>query len=337
MRAILLVIFSLSIVVFVGCPGNPGKDIVLSDSTKNSVEQLSALIKQNPKNADLYYHRASLRLKNGDGSSALSDMLDAVRMDSLNPEYYMLLGDVYFSRLFTAQAISSFERSIELDPKNIYSELRLAELFLYMKQYQDCIRHADNALRIDKTNPKAYLFKAIMFKETGDTARAISSFQTAIEQNPDYYDAYMRLADLFAIKRNKLALNYYDQALRLRKNDPGALYGKAMFYQENDSIDTAEDLYKTILETSPDYKDALFNLGYINLVYRLDYKNAVEYFSAVCRLDTADVRAFSNRGVAFEQMKKNAMAEADFRKALQLNPDYGLAKEGLKRLGKKPD
>ena len=327
----------MSAMVFIllaGCPGNSNK-IELNDSTKNSVEQLSELIKQNPESADLYFYRASLYLKNGNPNSAMDDMLNAVGIDSSRSEYFLLLGDIYFSKLFIAQAISAFQKSADLDPKNITAELKLAELFLYLKKYKDCIDHADNALRIDKTNAKAYFIKGFTFKETGDTARAISSFQTAIEQNPGYFDAYIQLGNLLTQKKNALALSYYDHALRLKAGAAEALYGKAMYYQESDSVKSAEELYQKILESEPDYKEALFNLGYINLVYKLDYKKAAQYFSAVARLDTSDVRAFYNRGVSFEQLKEKDMAEADFRKALRLAPNYELAKEGLKRLGKK--
>src|SRR5204863_8321405 len=141
------------------------------------------------------------------------------------------------------QAISSFEKSIALDPKNITAELKLAELFLLLKKYQQSLDHADNALRIDKTNAKAYFIKGFMFKETGDTARAISSFQTAVEQNPGYFDAYIQLGNLLTRKKNNLALNYYDHALQLNKDAPDALYGKAMYYQENDSVEAAEKIY----------------------------------------------------------------------------------------------
>lgn len=331
-----LILLASFLILLVGCsPKNPGDRLALNDSIKNSAEQLSELIKHNPDDADLYYYRASLYMKKGDGSSALNDMLNAVRMDSSNAEYFLLLGDIYFSKLFLAQAISSFERCAALDPKNISAELKLAELFLYLKKYKECLQHADNALRIDKTNTKAYFIKGFMFKETGDTAHAISSFQTATEQDPEYFAAYIQLGNLLTQKKNKLALEYYDHALRLKNNEPEALYGKAMYYQENDSVVTAKKIYFKILETNPDYKEALFNLGYIYLVYERDYKNAVEYFSAVCRLDSNDVRAFYNRGLSFEQMKQKDMAEADFRKALQIDPGYELAKEGLKRLGKK--
>src|SRR5262245_26559036 len=79
---------------------NSGDKVALSDSTKNSAEQLSELIKQHPDDADLYYNRASLYMKKGDGSAALNDMQNAVRMDSSNAEYFLLLGDIYFSKLF---------------------------------------------------------------------------------------------------------------------------------------------------------------------------------------------------------------------------------------------
>ncbi len=333
LRRTIQILFAVFIASGIGCSNK--KSYVLTDNVKNSAEQLTELIKLHPNDANLYYNRASLYVKKGDGSAALNDMLNAVRIDSSKSEYFLLLGDIYFSKLFVAQSISSFQRSANLDPKNISAELKLAELFLYLKQYQQCLDHADNALRIDKANPKAYFIKGFMFKETRDTAKAISSFQTAVEQNPSYFDAYIQLGNLLAQKKNSLALNYYDHALQVKQDDPEALYGKAMYYQGNDSVEAAEKIYQKILETNPDYKEALFNLGYIALLYRNDYKNAVEYFNAVCRLDTSDVRAFYNRGLTFEQMKQKDLAEADYRTALRKSPDYELAKEGLKRLGKK--
>ena len=307
----------------------------LTDSAKNSVEELSELIKQNPKEADLFFYRASLYMKHGDNNSALSDMLASVAIDSTKAEYFLQLGDIYFSKLFIAQAVSSFEKCISIDNHNISAELKLAELFLYLRKYESCLQHADNALRIDKTNSKAYFIKGFMFKETGDTLHAVSSFQTATEQNPEYYDAYIQLGNLFSLKKNNLALQYYDKALQIRKNSPEALYGAAMFFQEAEQTDTAEAMYEKILETAPDYKDALFNLGCINLIYKNDLPKAIEYFNTVSRLDSNDVRAIYNRGLCYEQMKKKSLAEQDYRKALTLSPDYELAKEGLKRLGKK--
>lgn len=310
-------------------------DYTFTDSVKNSLEQLTELIRQHPKDAQLFYYRSKLYMKNGSNTSAMNDMLSAVSIDSTKADYFLQLGDIYFSKLFIAQAISSFEKCITLDNRNISAELKLAELYLYLKKYSDCLQHADNALRIDKTNAKAYLLKGFLFKENKDTARAISSFQTATEQNPEYFDAFIQLGILYSQKNDPLSLSYFDRALQLKKNSPEALYGIAMYFQQEESIDTAEVLYQKILETSPDYKEALFNLGYINLIYNNNFQKAAEYFSAVSRLDTNDVRAVYNRGLCYEKLKKKNLAEDDYRKALLLDPKYELAREGLKRLGRK--
>jgi len=325
------------IVTNIGCGTKSGKDYSLKDSTKNSVEQLTELIKQHPADAELFFLRSKLFMTSGNSSAAMTDMLAAVAIDSTRPEYFLLLGDIYFSKIFIAQAISSFEKCIALDAKNISAELKLSELFLYLgkKKFAECIQHADNALRIDRTSAKAYFIKGYMFKEAGDTARAISSFQTAVEQKPEYFDAYIQLGNLFAVQKNPLALQYYDKALQLQSNSPEALYGVAMFFQENENSDSAEVLYHKILASSPNHKDALFNLGYIHLIYNEDFSKALDYFAAASRLDTNDARAIYNRGLCFEKMKKKDMAEINYRKALKLFPDYELAKEALKRLGKK--
>ena len=56
-------------------------------------------------------------------------------------------------------------------------------------------------LKIDETIAKGYFLKGMCYKESGDTTRAISSFQTACEQDNQYYDAYVETGRLFAAKK----------------------------------------------------------------------------------------------------------------------------------------
>src|SRR6185295_8524414 len=77
-----------------------GEKYSRNDSTKNSVERLTELIEQNPKDAEPIFYRASLYLRNGNSSDALNDMLSAVAIDSTKPESSLQLGDIYFTKLF---------------------------------------------------------------------------------------------------------------------------------------------------------------------------------------------------------------------------------------------
>ena len=64
------------------------------------------------------------------------------------------------------------------------------------------------------------------YKDLGDTAKAISSMQTAVEQDQQYYNAYMQLGILCAAQRNKLAVDYYKNALKVIPNIDASQFPK---------------------------------------------------------------------------------------------------------------
>jgi tetratricopeptide (TPR) repeat protein len=49
---------------------------------------------------------------------------------------------------------------------------------------QEAINEINEVLKLEKSNPKAYYLKGVIYKESGDTSLAVSSFMTAIEQDP---------------------------------------------------------------------------------------------------------------------------------------------------------
>ena len=54
----------------------------------------------------------------------------------------------------------------------------------------------------------------VMYKERGDTARAINSFQNAVDEDPYYIDAYRHLANLLDNMGSPLAVQYFDNVLQ---------------------------------------------------------------------------------------------------------------------------
>ncbi|MFK5173600.1 tetratricopeptide repeat protein, partial [Propionibacterium freudenreichii] len=74
--------------------------------------------------------------------------------------------------------------------------LKLSEIALLLKDYANSIKYANDALKIDVFNPTAYFLKGMTYKYGKDTNNAISSFQTAIEQDNQYYKAFVELGFL---------------------------------------------------------------------------------------------------------------------------------------------
>jgi tetratricopeptide (TPR) repeat protein len=227
---------------------------------------------------------------------------------------------------------ASLNKAIEIDPKNISAYTKLAELNLYIKDYNACLKAADDVLKIDVYNPRAYFIKGMAFKEVGDSAKAVSSFQTVVEQDPEYYNAYIQLGLLYSAIKNPLALDYLNNALNLQPQSIEAYYAIGMFFQETGNVNKAIEAYNTILKIDSTYNDAHYNLGYIAMVIQNDMANAIKHFSDNIKFHPKNYEAFYMRGLCYERMKDKASAERDYRMALSLYPQYDPAAIALGNL-----
>ena len=97
-------------------------------------------------------------------------------------------------------------------------------------------------------------------------------------------------------------------------------------------MDEAVEAYSSLLKIDPDYKFALYNIGFINLVYKKDFERSVQYFTQVIELDQQYFEAYYNRGYAYELMGMLNEARWDYQKTLELEVNYPRAIEGLNRL-----
>ncbi len=60
---------------------------------------------------------------------------------------------------------------------------------------------------------------------------------------------------------------------------------------------------------------------------------ALADFAQLLALDATDADAFAGRGLVFERKGDRALAEADFRKAMEIEGENEVAAAGLQRLG----
>ena len=71
---------------------------------------------------------------------------------------------------------------------------------------------------LEEIGAEAYLIKGMIYNLLDNTDLAQSSYQTAIEVNPDYYDAYILLGILHEKLGNNIAINYYNSAAEVNPN-----------------------------------------------------------------------------------------------------------------------
>lgn len=329
-------LFLFSVVIF-SC-GNGNKKTLASDTLKISdtlspeIAKLNKQIKEDPENSELYNQRAILLCEKEKFDEAFADIRTALNLDSSKADYFLTLSDVYFAKGKINNCKNSIEKAMKLESENTDAMLKFAELQLYFKEYKSTLEYIDKALAIDKVNAKAYFMRGMAYKLSGDTAKAVSNFQTTVDQDPEYYHAYIQLGLLYATKHNKLAEDYYNNAIKQNPKSIEAHYNLAMFYQEDSLYDDAIEEYNKVLEIDPEYKLAHHNLGYINLVYLLEYKQAMIHFTKAIACDANYAEAYYNRGYSYELLGDYTDAKADYDKALEIRPNYEMPIKGLNRL-----
>ncbi len=323
---------ALVLLLTFGCDNSdpPAEETSPQNAQSQTDSTLTALNKQivdEPNNPEGFLNRARLYFKNNEPKLALEDMNRALKIDSLNASMTFERGEIYYSLFEFDKARADYDRCVKLNPEEVECLLKLGEIDIHLRNYPQAIERINNALRINEQLPFAYYMKGRIYKETGDTTLAASSYQTAIEVDPDYYDAYIEIGLLYTAAKSDLAIEYFKTAIEIRPKSVEALYNLAYYYQvtgvkNNDRFQRAFDLYDRILEVDPQNAIAPYNKGFIHLEYFQNYDSAITYFSQAADLYPGYFQAYYNRGLALESLDRAQEALADYNRALSLQPDF---------------
>lgn len=333
------ILFTAIIVVLVGC--TPAQNTEVEEPEFNTqeevskpsrVDELTQAIRKNPKNAKLYSNRAEAHMQEQMFALALDDINRALMVDSTDASFHTLKGEIHYLRKEPELAVKNFQKALEINPKNTDALLKMAEIQLLLRQYQKCFDYANDALRINDQLFMAYFIKGYAHFELGDSSLFVSSVQTALELNPDFYEGYAMLGSFYSTIDSDLALDYYRSALEVKPNDSQAMYGIGIYLQNQGRIDEAVAMYEEMLSLDSTQYLAWYNQGYIWLELKDKPDLAIPFFEEVISLQPEYVDAIFNLGLAYERLNKPEEAKAFYRRALEVNPQYDLAALGMERL-----
>ncbi len=304
-----------------------------SDSTAVPVagaEELSREIEKDPSNAELYYKRAIQYFNQKYLDRALADIDQASSLSKDNPLYYFTRGRVLYAMNRTSEAAKMYESAITLKPDYEEAQMKLAELFYVVKEHKKSVDLLNLVIAQSK-RADAYFLRGMNQKESGDTARAIASFQLAAEADETNYDAIIQLGLLFTEKKDAIAVDYFGRALKMNPKSSEAYFGRAYYYQLTKQFQKALFDYRKVIDLDPSNDKAYYNVGYINFEAG-KLKEALRSWDICIQMNNANIQAYYMRGLVHETLKNPEDARLNYEFALQLNPEYQLAKDGLKRV-----
>ncbi len=332
------------------CSSNKVDDIK-TDST-SSIPKLDAVnqeISQDSLNPFLYYKRAQIFEANADYKSAATDMFLALTLDSLRPEFYLYAAEHFKKTGDLKRGVAIMNKAIVTDSMNTAYYVKAAELIYIDKtvpgNYQSALEYLNLAIEKDPQNADIYFYKGTIFKETGDTVRALSAFQTATELNPKFYNAYVQIGLLLNNKNDKNAEKYFDNAIKVSPKPEDALYAKAnllkdvgvKLYDADKTEAAAEKLnraienFKKVIDLN--YKNTEAYMGAAFCYYQMDsVQEAYKYYDLATKIEPAYAGAYFSKGLCAEDLGKKNEAIALYQTCLNIDPDFKRAQQHLNSL-----
>ena len=301
---------------------------------QQAIESLSAEIKSNSTNAELYYKRGLAYKASHQDSLAFKDFQQSALLDSTQAKYFSAVGELMFDHKDVTGSVPWFQKALSLNPEDEKAHLKMAKLFLYIQEYPKAFVEINTVLRGNVYNAEAYFLKGMCYKSMKDTNKAISSFQTAVQTNPKYADAHMQLALIYEGKKNPLALNYFENAYKADTFNMEPLYGAAMFWQNQNNFAEAKKVFKRIVLLDRSYPKSYYNTGWM-LMQEDSVDKAIRQFDIAIQNKPDYADAYYNRGICKEILKTYKEALEDYNQALSFNAEYKPYIEAKKRVSSK--
>jgi tetratricopeptide (TPR) repeat protein len=126
-----------------------------------------------------------------------------------------------------AQAITTYQKILELDPDHAAAHINLGTLYYNRQEYALAEKHYRRAIEVDARYALAYFDLGNVLDETGRVTEAIQTYNTALQLAPTYADAHYNLALAYEkVKEPRKALKHWRAYVKLDTTGPWAVHAR---------------------------------------------------------------------------------------------------------------
>jgi len=271
---------------------------------------------QNSEKVDDLLKRGLRSHESGNYAAALEDFTRVIELTST------LRSTSNSKRSFAETSEEAAQRrSIRvLDPRTATAYINRGNTYFFMAKVDDALDDYEKALRIYPGLPEGYSCRAGVWLMKKDYDRAISDFQRSIKLDPKLIKAHIGIGmALFEKGERDNGLAKFDATAALAPKNAEVYYrrGDARFVTGNTAGALAD--YELALTLDPKYEGAYLGRGRLRYA-QLDFDGAIKDLTKAIELDGRVPNGYMLRGFVLMMQRKDAEADADFRRAIEILP-----------------
>jgi tetratricopeptide (TPR) repeat protein len=192
---------------------------------------------------------------------------------------------------------------------------------LQVSFWRDSTTLFNHALRVTSFNYLAHKNLGVALANAHRYNEAIRQYEQAIKIKPDDPDLYYNFGNaLGELGKTDEAIQRYSKALEVKPNHTETLYNLGNAYAKQGKFAEAVAQYAKLLDLKPDHLGGHINIGNALALVGRPEQAEVHYKEAL-RLEPGNQEALANLGNALGQQNKLDEAVEYYRKALQMNPN----------------
>ncbi|MBS1975017.1 MAG: tetratricopeptide repeat protein, partial [Bacteroidetes bacterium] len=184
--------------------------------------------------------RANANSKNGDAAYAIEKLNMATQTKKFHdPETYVLLGDVYRQLLIDGgNAVTNYQKALELDPKLAEAEFKIGKIYLTQKNTDYFLPAFQKAIALDPSYGPAYyeLFYYWFYRDVNKAIEYFDKYAAVSDHRPR--DDYDRISFQYAAKKYQECISQSQQKISSLGTNADPLYYKLIAYCYNDQGDS---------------------------------------------------------------------------------------------------
>ena len=137
-----------------GAAGQAARPDILADLLiKDDIQRLEARIAASPKTAETVAYQGEVEYRKGRFEQADTFYRSALQMSEKTSRAHFGLGKLAMARMKTADAVKSFNRAIELDPKEPIYRFYIADALSLTKKLKDAERQLQEYVKLNPADP----------------------------------------------------------------------------------------------------------------------------------------------------------------------------------------
>ena len=315
-----------------------GRNALYFEDYVLSIQYFNEVIAVKPYLADPYLYRGIAKVYLDDFQGASDDATACIERNPFLVTAWQVRGIARQNLGEYDGAIADFEQGLKVQPENKVFLRSLAVSYALKKDYHHADSCFNHFIDLFPNEAQAYLNRAQLRVETGDSAHALLDLDKVITLDKGNAFAFaLRSMILAQDERYAEALDDMNHAIRLDPEQSAFYNNRAMIRYNTNDLRGAMSDYDQALELKPDEVLSLYNRGILRAQIG-DRNRAISDFSRVLELDPDNTFASYNRAILRDEVGDLRGAVDDYQSVFDQHPNFFPAlyarAEDLKKLGR---